>query len=208
MPITALRRLFPAFVLAATGLLPEAAGTEGGPTVKRRVPPSAVTAAPAPAASNAPPARPALPPLPEGVTQLEFDEFFKNPVGPHGLEITPKLASLDGQKVRLLGFMVAQEQRTPGSFLFSPVPASTHESHYALADDLPASTVRVFVPTMKFQLLPHTPGPMLLTGTLSVGNREEADGRISTVRLTLDPPDRGVTAARTTAPAPAIAVTP
>jgi hypothetical protein len=33
-----------------------------------------------------------------------------------------------------------------------------------------------------------TPGLLLLTGTLSIGNRTEADGRISTVRLQLDPP--------------------
>ena len=36
--------------------------------------------------------------------------------------------------------------------------------------------------------VPHTPGLLLLTGTLSVGNKPEPDGRISTVRLTLDQP--------------------
>jgi hypothetical protein len=29
---------------------------------------------------------------------------------------------------------------------------------------------------------------LLLTGTLNLGTREEADGRISSVRLVLDPP--------------------
>lgn len=133
-------------------------------------------------------ALPVLPPAPDGVTHLDFEQFFKKPVGPRGLELTDTLQSLNGRRVRLLGYMVRQEQRTPGVFLLSPVPASTHESHYGLADDLPASTVHVSVPTMKYQILPHTPGLMLLTGLLEVGNREEASGRISTVRLTLDPP--------------------
>ena len=37
-------------------------------------------------------------------------------------------------------------------------------------------------------VVPYTPGLMLLTGLLSVGTQEEADGRISSVRLILDPP--------------------
>jgi hypothetical protein len=44
---------------------------------------------------------------------------------------------------------------------------------------------------MRDQPVPYTPGLMLLTGTLSVGNRPEPDGRISLVRLELDPPSPG-----------------
>jgi hypothetical protein len=35
--------------------------------------------------------------------------------------------------------------------------------------------------------VPFTSGPFLLTGTLALGNRLEADGRTSIARLTLDP---------------------
>src|SRR5689334_5693118 len=40
-----------------------------------------------------------LPPLPAGVTELKFGEFFVRPVGPRGLELTDKLLGLDGQRV-------------------------------------------------------------------------------------------------------------
>jgi hypothetical protein len=32
-----------------------------------------------------------VPAAPEGVSDLQFNEFFKNPVGPKGLELTPRL---------------------------------------------------------------------------------------------------------------------
>jgi hypothetical protein len=63
-----------------------------------------------------------------------------------------------------------------------------HEHDNGLADDLPPSTVRVLVPTCREQAVPFAPGLMLLTGTLSVGNRAETDGRVSIARLELDPP--------------------
>lgn len=149
--------------------------------------------APAPLSSTptvqANPAKPqSLPPLPAGVSALEFGEFFVRPVGRHGLTLTPKLQSLDGKRVRLLGYMVRQEDPTPGTLLLAPAPNQTHEHEYGLADDLPPITVRVSVPTASNKTVPFTPGPLLLTGILSVGSRSEPDGRISLVRLALDPP--------------------
>jgi len=44
--------------------------------------------------------------------------------------------------------------------------------------------------------VPYVPGLMLLTGTLSVGNMAEPDGRISVARLALDPPEPAVTSPR------------
>ena len=130
-----------------------------------------------------------LPPLPEGVSELKFSEFFVRPVGKRGLELTDKLRLLDGRKVRLLGYMVHQEEPPPGRLLLAPMPAQIHEHDNGLADDLPASMVYVSVPTVRDQAVPYAPGLMLLTGTLSVGNRAEPDGRISVVRLALDPPE-------------------
>ncbi len=136
---------------------------------------------------------PALPPLPAGVTELKFNKFFVQPVGDRGLELTDKLLKLDGQRVRILGYMVRQEEATPGKFLFAPLPVEVHEHDSQFADDLPPSTVHVFMPVCRDQPVPYTRQILLLTGTLNVGNREEADGRISLVRLTLDPPPRGTT---------------
>jgi hypothetical protein len=133
----------------------------------------------------------ALPALPAGVGELKFSEFFVQPIGPRGLELTEKLHGLDGRRVRMLGYMVHQERPPPGRFLLTPMPADIHEHDNGLADDLPASTVYVSVPTVRDQAVPYAPGLMLLTGTLSVGNRTEPDGRISVVRLALDPPEAG-----------------
>jgi len=129
-----------------------------------------------------------LPPLPAGVTELKFSEFFVSPIGPRGLTLTEKLRSLDGKRVRILGYMAQQEQPAPGMFLFNAIPVRLNEEHYGLADDLPAATLFVSMPKDRGQVVRYTPEMMLLTGTLSLGNREEADGRISTVRLALEAP--------------------
>lgn len=129
-----------------------------------------------------------LPPLPPGVTELKFDEFFAHPVGPKGLTLTEKLRRLDGKRVRMIGYMVEQDKGVPGVFLFSALPIQLHDHDAALADDLPAAVVHVSVPTCRDQRIPHARGRMLLTGVLSIGPRDEPDGRVSNVRLALDPP--------------------
>jgi hypothetical protein len=131
-----------------------------------------------------------LPALARGVSELKFSEFFVSPVGARGLELTDKLKGLEGRRVRILGYMVRQDNAAPGSFILTLVPAQLHDHDSALADDLPPSAVRVLVPDRRSEHIPYTPQLLLLTGTLNIGNREEADGRISIVRLTLDPQPR------------------
>lgn len=128
-----------------------------------------------------------IPQAPEGVMDLKFGELFK-PVGPRGLEHSDRLRGLDGKRVRMLGYMVKQSRPMPWTFLLSPVPVTLHETEYGFAEDMPATVLHVFTPRNATPIVPFTPGLMLLTGTLSVGNKEEPDGRVSTVRLTLDPP--------------------
>jgi hypothetical protein len=137
------------------------------------------------------PAEQKIPPLPPGVTELKFSEFFVSPIGPRGLQFTEKLSGLDGKRVRLLGYMVRQEGGLPGKFLFTAIPVQLHDHDSALADDLPPAVVHATVPTCLDRAVPYAPGLMLLTGTLNIGPREEADGRMSIVRLALDPPARG-----------------
>jgi hypothetical protein len=133
-------------------------------------------------------ARATIPRLPKNVTELKFSEFFVTPIGPHGLTLTDKLRSLDGKRVRMLGYMVHHDDSLPGRFLLSALPVQLH-SHDS-SDDLPAALVVVSVPTCPDTQVPFKPGLMLLTGTLNVGAHEEADGRMSMVRLALDPPLR------------------
>jgi hypothetical protein len=132
------------------------------------------------------PAAPALPPLPEGVSALEFSEFFSRPVGPRGLELSEKLRGLHGKRVRILGHMVRRDAAPPGTLILTPHPVQLHDFEYGLADDLPPNALHVTVPDLAGEV-PYTPGLLLLTGRLEIGNREEKDGRISVVRLLLDP---------------------
>jgi len=129
-----------------------------------------------------------LPPLPDGVTELKFAEFYKTPVGLRGLEPTDKLRRLAGRKVRLLGYMVRTDRPVEGRLILAPFPQNLHEHEYGLVDDLPPQIVFVTVPDQAGKVVPFTPGLLLLTGTLELGNRLEPDGRVSHVRLVLDAP--------------------
>jgi len=136
------------------------------------------------------PSAPELPPVPEGVTHLDFASFFKRPVGPKGMEIAEEVRALNGKRVRLLGYMVNQANPSPWKILLSPVPVTTREKEYSYADDLPPNVVHVFLPRDPHPIRPHSPGLFLLTGRFEVGNQEEADGRVSVFRLHLDPAPR------------------
>jgi hypothetical protein len=129
-----------------------------------------------------------IPPLPACVTELKFSDFFL-PIGRRGLELTDRLKSLDRKRVRILGYMARQCDAPPGLLLLTPVPVTLHTHEYGLADDLPPASLHVHLTGPdRDRAVPYTPGLLLLTGTLSVGPQEEADGRVSAARLVLDPP--------------------
>jgi len=117
---------------------------------------------------------------------LKFSEFFVQPIGPRGLALTETLRAADGQPVRLVGWMVAQEAPPAGYFLLTQRPVRLSEHADGDADDLPPTAVVVRLPPAQQAVhWPHQAGLVELTGTLSVGREVEADGRISWVRLLL-----------------------
>ena len=128
-----------------------------------------------------------LPPLPDGVEELSFQEFFQNPVGPRGLEPSSRLLSLNGKRVRLLGYVAEMERSNKRNILFAPMPLRPQPEEYGLCDDIPATHVLVTIPGDPGVQVPIVPGALLLTGTLSVGNSDEG-GEMSFVRMLLDPP--------------------
>jgi hypothetical protein len=128
-----------------------------------------------------------LPPPPPGVTDIKFREFFKMPIGPQGLEPTEKLISLNGKQVRIVGYMVNAEEPPAGPFVLAPLAVSMAEKEDGPADDVPATTVYVHVANGENWVVPYVPGLLKLTGTLSLGGKEEPDGRVSSVRLMLSP---------------------
>lgn len=121
-----------------------------------------------------------------GVADLKFNEFYKIPVGPKGLELTPKLVNLIGKKVRIVGYMAKTEPATAGMFVLSPFPVDLGDEDEKLVDDFPPNSVFVHL-SDKTLAVPTIQGLIKLTGTLQVGSFEEVDGHVSTFRLELDP---------------------
>jgi hypothetical protein len=127
--------------------------------------------------------------------QLSFADFHAHPIGPRGPLPSATLRAAHGQRVQLTGYMVAQERPQPGRFILTHTPLVMSEHADGEADLLPASAVVVLMPPAERELvLPHTRGRLQLTGTLQVGRAEHDDGRISWVRLQLEPRTLGVEA--------------
>ena len=122
------------------------------------------------------------------VIDLRFRDFFRQPIGPKGLEIGEMARQADGRRVRLVGYIVRQEQPTPGRFMLTPRPAQMSEHADGEADDLPPSTVTVYLAAEQADSI-VTPlrGLVVLGGRLHVGRHEAHDGRVSWLRLQLDP---------------------
>lgn len=131
----------------------------------------------------------AIPPLAAGTQSLRFENFFRRPVGPHGLEPTEELLAMDGRRVRMFGYMVLHDSPPPGRFLLSPLPVTLAEAADGQADDLPPAVLQVHLPSaMTARPAPYVPGVLMVEGWLEVGLRDEPDGRRSFVRLRLDWP--------------------
>lgn len=128
-----------------------------------------------------------LPPVPIGVEELRFQDFYKLPVGPRGLEPTHRLLSLNGKRVRILGYMAEIQCTNNREIIFSPVPLQPQPEEYGLCDDIPATHILVTVPGNPNEPVRHVSGPILLTGLLAVGDSSKS-GESSFVRMQLDAP--------------------
>ncbi len=132
----------------------------------------------------------ALPTLPEGVSELTFNDFFKMPIGPRGLEPTEKLLGLNNKRVRIVGYMAQEEEPTPGIFMVAARTVKVAEKADGAADDLPAATLFVHMPPQDAgKVLTYRPAPWVLTGTVQLGNQQELNGHVSFVRLIMEQGD-------------------
>ena len=105
--------------------------------------------------------------------------------------LNPALVQLSGQRVRIVGYQVTQEEPTSGRFFLSPRPISMSEQADGAADDLAPSTLAVFLPALQQgdTVAPrHT--VVQITGVLNVGRTELPDGRVSWFQLQLEPTAR------------------
>ena len=121
-------------------------------------------------------------------TDLRFNEFYRLPIGPRGLEPSRKLLALEGQSVRLVGYRVPMATAPPGLLILSPLPVSLGDEDESFADDLPASAVYVHLSEAAAAALPPA-GLLSVSGRLQLGAQREADGRFSFVRLVLENSD-------------------
>ena len=123
----------------------------------------------------------------EPATPLAFNEFFEP--APGELKASAKLLGLNGQRVRLVGFMAQMEEPPDGAFYLCPRPVFCDESGGGTAD-LPPEAVRVVVRSAQGKKLSFIPRAIEVTGLLEVGHRPSEDGQVASIRLILDrPPD-------------------
>jgi hypothetical protein len=120
------------------------------------------------------------------VSEIKFSELLQNPVGVRGLALSDKAKTLNGKRVRITGHVALHENAPAGTFLLAPIPVQLHDDHYGLADDLPATTIFVSIPSNGKGTLGNPRGVVTVTGVFHVGNHEEPDGRISTFRIDSD----------------------
>lgn len=120
-----------------------------------------------------------------GITDLKFNELYKMPVGPRGMEPSTKMMSLNKKQVRIVGYMAKEETPTSGLFIIAPLPVNMGDEDDKFADDMPANSIYVHLENPSL-LVNYMPGLISLTGLLSVGNVTETDDRVSYIRLLLD----------------------
>lgn len=119
---------------------------------------------------------------------LEFQSFFKMPIGPKGLEATEKVTQSNGKLVRLKGFMVNSETPTRGGFILAPRPIQLSEHADGDANDLPASVCWIYLDSsQKNWVVPYIPGPVMVEGLFSFKRMEAPDGSIAWFHLQLAP---------------------
>ena len=114
---------------------------------------------------------------------LTFSEFFD--ASAPELRPSSRLLSLNGKRVRIVGFMAEMEVAPIGAFYLCPRPVFCDEAGGGTAD-LPVDAVRVIVPSLQGRKLRFIPGRLEATGVLELGYKPEGDGQVSTIRLILE----------------------
>ena len=116
---------------------------------------------------------------------LDFRQVFvQTQAGPR---IAPAVEALRGKRVKLVGYMVEMEDAPLGAFYLARRPSFADESG-AGTGGLPPHAVRVELPHLAGQEVQFQAGPIEAVGRLEVGRAVDADGRVSWLRLVVDPP--------------------
>ena len=100
---------------------------------------------------------------------LEFRELLEPAITPC---LSARVRALDGQQIRLVGFMAQLEEPPNGAFYLVPHPLFCDEGGGGTAD-LPLEAIRVLVRSSPDVPIRFIPGLLEVTGVLRVGNRPD-----------------------------------
>ncbi len=117
------------------------------------------------------------------ITKLEFREFLE--AAPNELKPSAKLLSLQGQRVRLVGFMAQMEDMPNGYFYLCSRPVFCDESGGGIGE-LPIDAVRVVVRASKGQPIKFIPQPIAISGVLALGGQSEMEQDSWAVRVLVE----------------------
>jgi hypothetical protein len=137
-----------------------------------------------PSTKSAPGPRPQDAPAPLPANPLEFRELFAQTTA---LKPSTKVQALAEKRVRMQGFMAQMELPPLGGFYLTPRQVVCDEAGAGTAD-LPLESVFVVASSARDHEVPFVAGPLVVRGVLEVGNRADAQGRVSAFRIRLDPP--------------------
>ena len=116
---------------------------------------------------------------------LAFKDFFRPDAG--RLQPSERLLALDGQRVRIQGFMARMEDGPAGAFYLASHPVNCDEGG-AGTGDLPPDAVLVTVPWAAGVEIPFLAGPREVVGVLHLGAATRPDGTPARIRIVLDSP--------------------
>lgn len=117
------------------------------------------------------------------ITKLEFREFLE--ASRNELKPSAKLLSLQGQRVRLVGFMAQMEAMPDGYFYLCSRPVFCDESGGGIGE-LPIDAVRVVVRASKGRSVKFVPQPIEISGVLELGGQSEMEQDSWAVRVLVE----------------------
>jgi hypothetical protein len=119
----------------------------------------------------------------KGAVTIAFREFL----APSTTELKPsdKLRSLQGKRVRIVGFMAEMEQMPDGYFYLCSRPILCDESGGGIGE-LPIDAVRVVVRSSRSQPIKFIAPPIEVTGILELGGQSEFEPDSWAVRVVAD----------------------
>jgi hypothetical protein len=113
-------------------------------------------------------------PINAGETEdFSFQQLFESST--RELKPSTKLLSLNGKRVRMVGFMAQKETQPEGAVYLCPRPVFVDEAGSGTGE-LPSGSVRVILSMGKNQKITYFSRTIEVTGILEAGNRLEAYG--------------------------------